>query len=385
VLQLRVSPVRSYWSFFGFVLLLALLQLTALSATVSAKTLLVENDPAKQQTTVQQVPAPIANPAATPDQVEIKQEPIDQPPPSSVSPSSISPSGATDGSQKPASPDADESDEAPQAGGIEPKKISSGPTLVFDVATGEVLSEKNAGENWYPASLTKLMTAYVVFEKLRAGQMKPEQQLTVSKLAARQPASRVGTPAGSTISTDLALQALLVYSANDMAYVLAENASGSIAGFSKEMNVAAQKLGMTASYFVNPNGLYDPRHITTARDLGLLARALLTEFPQYQHYYSIEHVDIGRRRMFNRNMLLRMMDEADGMKTGFVCDSGFNLVATAKRGDRRLVAVVLGTKSGAQFWPKTCWSRALPHQLCRRRKRFPTSRIRSMGCRDPLT
>jgi D-alanyl-D-alanine carboxypeptidase len=128
--------------------------------------------------------------------------------------------------------------------------------------------------------------------------------------------------------------------------VLAENASGTIANFATDMNAAAKSLGMNSSYFVNPNGLYDPRQIITARDLGLLAKAMLAEFPEYQSYYGLEHVDIGRRRLFNRNMLIRMMEEADGMKTGFVCDSGFNLVATAKRGERRLVVVVLGTKSG---------------------------------------
>jgi D-alanyl-D-alanine carboxypeptidase len=313
-------------------MLLVFAQLVVTSAAVSAQTLLVQNDAAKQETTVQQqTPAQAAQPNQI-DQIELKQEPTGVPAPGATIPQE--------------GPSAAEAPDTSDVGGIDPKKISAGPTLVFDAATGEVLSEKRAGENWYPASLTKLMTAYVVFKKIRSGQMKLDQQLSVSKLAARQPASRVGTAAGSTVTTDLALQALLVYSANDMAYVLAENASGSVARFAKDMNAAAQAIGMTSSYFVNPNGLYDPRQIITARDLGLLARALLTEFPEYNHYYGAESVDIGRRRLFNRNILIRLMEEADGMKTGFVCDSGFNLVATAKRGERRLVAVVLGAKSG---------------------------------------
>jgi D-alanyl-D-alanine carboxypeptidase len=292
---------------------------------------------ASAQTVTQPAPAE----AAKPDQVEIKKEPLAKQPGTEAAVTPAVPKAPAQGGVTES-----DGDETPEVGGVDPKSIFAGPTLLFDAATGEVLSEKRAGENWYPASLTKLMTAYVVFKKIREGTMKLDQQLSVSKLAARQPASRVGIAAGSTVTTEIALKSLIVYSANDMAYVLAENASGSVAGFSNDMNTAARALGMTSSYFVNPNGLYDPRQITTARDFGLLATALLTEFPEYGSYYGLENVDIGRRRLFNRNMLIRLMPEADGMKTGFVCDSGFNLVATAKRGDRRLVAVILGAKSG---------------------------------------
>jgi D-alanyl-D-alanine carboxypeptidase len=263
-------------------------------------------------------------------------------------------SGAKTAPTKPSESKADEAQAEPGEqgedlalfGGIDPKEVFSGPTLVFDAKTGEVLSEKRAGESWYPASTTKLLTAYIVFEKIRSGQMTMDQKLTVTKLAARQPASRIGLPWGDTISTDLALQALLVYSANDMAYVLAENASGSAARFAVEMNATAQKLGMTASHFVNPNGLHDPRQFTTARDMGLLARAIIQEFPEHARFFAQPHVAIGRRKLPNRNMLIRVMKEADGMKTGFVCDSGYNLVASATRDGRHLVTVVFGTKSG---------------------------------------
>jgi D-alanyl-D-alanine carboxypeptidase len=138
----------------------------------------------------------------------------------------------------------------------------------------------------------------------------------------------------------------LVYSANDMAYVLAEAASGNYVRFADEMNGVAKTLGLSASHFVNPNGLFDPRHITSARDIGVLAAIIVNEFPQYAHYFSQDYLAVGKRRLANRNSLIRIMPEADGMKTGFVCNSGYNLVASATRNGRKLIAVVMGAKSG---------------------------------------
>ena len=223
---------------------------------------------------------------------------------------------------------------------------ASGPSLLFDPATGEVLSQDRAGEPWYPASLTKLMTAYVVFQKIKAGQLTREQKVPVSELAHLQPPSKIGVPAGKTVGVNFALQALLIHSANDMAYVLAEAASGSIAAFSAEMNAQARKLGMTGSHFVNPNGLFDHRHISTARDIAILASALLRDFPEHTHYYSQRSLAVGQRKLSNRNALLRQMPEADGMKTGFVCSSGFNLVATATKDGHKLAAVIFGANNG---------------------------------------
>jgi D-alanyl-D-alanine carboxypeptidase len=220
--------------------------------------------------------------------------------------------------------------------------VLAGPSLLFDAATGEVVSQDRAGEPWYPASLTKLMTAYVVFEKLRHGEMKPDQKLTVSTLASSQPASKVGMKPGSSLTVDLALQMLLVYSANDMAYVLAEGASGSYQNFVKLMNDEARRLGMTATHYANPNGLFDARQVTSARDIGVLASALLRDFPEHAHYFSQPAVSLGKRQLSNRNALLRRMKTADGMKTGFVCNSGFNLVASASDKGRKLIAVILG-------------------------------------------
>jgi hypothetical protein len=138
----------------------------------------------------------------------------------------------------------------------------------------------------------------------------------------------------------------LVYSANDMAYVLAEAADGSWQAFVDEMNRTAKDLGLTGTHFANPNGLFDPRHISTARDIALLAQTILSEFPEHSHYFSQAYVKVGKRRLANRNSLIRQMPEADGMKTGFVCDSGFNLVASATHKGRKLVAVVFGAQSG---------------------------------------
>jgi D-alanyl-D-alanine carboxypeptidase len=223
---------------------------------------------------------------------------------------------------------------------------AGGPVLLFDALTGEVLSQERAGEPWYPASLTKLMTAYIVFQKIRDGQLRLDQQVLVSSVASGQEPSKIGVPSGRTVSVDFALQALLIYSANDMAYVLAEAASGTHERFAQEMNAVAKNLGLSATHFVNPNGLFDPRQVTSARDIGVLAAILVNEFPQHSGYFSQDYVSVGKRRLANRNSLIRIMPEADGMKTGFVCNSGYNLVASATRNGRKLIAVVMGAKSG---------------------------------------
>jgi D-alanyl-D-alanine carboxypeptidase len=223
-----------------------------------------------------------------------------------------------------------------------------GPSILIDARTGDVLAEDRAGEPWYPASLTKLMTGYIVFHKMRTGKLSPQQQIIVSERAAKQEPSKIGIPAGKTVSVDFALQAMLVYSANDMAYVLAEAASGSIENFAVEMNETARRLGLSATHFVNPNGLFDPRQITSARDMSVLAALIIAEFPEHQNYFIQQHVAVGKRKLANRNSLVRTWVEADGMKTGFVCNSGFNLVASATRDGRRLIAVVMGMRNSQQ-------------------------------------
>lgn len=220
--------------------------------------------------------------------------------------------------------------------------FAAGPSLLFDATSGKVLSQERAGEPWYPASLTKMMTAYVIFKKLRSGTLKLDQDIAVSAVAAAQEPSKIGIPAGGKIKLDLALQSMLVYSANDMAYALAEAGSGSVQAFVVEMNEAARAMGLGATHFVNPNGLFDPRQLSSARDIAVIVQSLIRDFPEHQHYFSQPFVAIGKRKLMNRNSLIRVMPEADGMKTGFVCNSGFNLVASASRNGRRLVSVVLG-------------------------------------------
>lgn len=216
---------------------------------------------------------------------------------------------------------------------------------MFDPKTAEVISQERAGEPWYPASLTKLMTGYIVFKQLRSGALRLDQRIPVSFTASLQQPSKLGIKAGNTVSVDIALQAMLVYSANDMAVVLAEASAGSVPQFAAKMNETARALGMTGSHFVNPNGLFDARQVTTARDLGLLVSAVVGEFPEHAHYFSQANVAVGKRRLRNRNSLLRQMPDADGMKTGFVCNSGFNLAASATRDGRKLAAIVLGAPS----------------------------------------
>ncbi|MGH6873867.1 MAG: D-alanyl-D-alanine carboxypeptidase family protein, partial [Aestuariivirgaceae bacterium] len=223
---------------------------------------------------------------------------------------------------------------------------AAGPSLLFEPATGRVIAQDHAGMAWHPASLTKLMTAYLTFQALREGRLKLDQQIPVSSIAAIQPASKIGIGAGGKVSVDFALQALLVHSANDMAVVLAEAAGGNLASFIVQMNKAAKLIGMSGTRFLNPNGLHDPNHYSTARDIGLLAARIDQEFPEHRHYFDQDYVAVGRHKLRNHNALIRLMPEVDGMKTGFVCAAGYNLVASATISNRRLMAVVLGASNG---------------------------------------
>jgi D-alanyl-D-alanine carboxypeptidase len=224
----------------------------------------------------------------------------------------------------------------------------AGPTLVFDANTGNVLHAEQALAPWFPASLTKLMTAYLVFGAIRDGRLNPGTKMICSAEAHSQPPSKLGLPIGGTISVDLALKLLIVKSANDIAVMFAEAVSGSVEDFVAEMNATALKLGMTGTHFVNPHGLPGPGQVTTARDIGLLARALLRDFPEHAGLFSLERVKVGKSTLRSHNKLLGQFAGADGMKTGYICASGYNVVASATRGERRVIAVVLGGRSGKE-------------------------------------
>src|SRR5712691_4731252 len=219
--------------------------------------------------------------------------------------------------------------------------------LLVEVDTGKVLHAENATYPWYPASVTKLMTAYVTLQAVKSRKLTLDTLLTVSSRAAAQQPSKMGFKPGTTVTVDNALKMLLVKSANDIAVVLAEGVAGSIENFADQMNWNARRLGMTQSSFVNPNGLPADDQISSARDLAILARALIREMPEYDYYWHLPGIRMGKMVQRNYNTLIGRYPGADGMKTGFICASGFNLVASATRDGKRLIAVVLGAPSSA--------------------------------------
>lgn len=227
------------------------------------------------------------------------------------------------------------------------KSAIAGPALVFDNKSDQILYAEDADQLWHPASLTKLMTSYLVFEALKANKITMESKLVNSAYARKQPPSKIGLPLGATISVKLAIEILIVKSANDVAVMFAEKVGGDTKTFVKSMNSTASRLGMKDTQFHNPHGLPHPGQVTTARDMAMLAKALIRDFPEHNHLFSKGSVKIGKRRLRSHNDLLRTYAGADGMKTGFICDSGFNVVASATRNGRRLIAVVLGSKSTA--------------------------------------
>lgn len=224
---------------------------------------------------------------------------------------------------------------------------AAGPAVLFEAGSGKILYAEDANRLWYPASLTKMLTAYIAFEEIRDGKISLKEHLICSPRANRQPPSKIGLPVGGQMTVKLGLEALIVKSANDVAVMIAEKVSGSVEEFAKRMNKTAKRLGMTKSRFFNPHGLPDGRQVTTARDMALLAQAIIRDFPQHAGLFTQTHVRIGKRKLRSHNDLLRTYKGTDGMKTGFVCASGFNVVASATRNNRRLVAVVLGAKSSA--------------------------------------
>ena len=228
------------------------------------------------------------------------------------------------------------------------RPAAAGPYVVIDADSGRVLAHSEAGQPWYPASITKLMTTFVAFRAMREGRVKPDTLLTVSDNAVAQDPTKMGFPTGTQVSVDNALKMLLVKSANDIAVVLAEGIGGSVTEFVGEMNRTAAELGMTATHYNNPNGLPDEGQITSARDMAILARAIYREFPEQEMMFRIPAIKFGRRIITNHNRLIDHFVGAAGMKTGFICASGFNIVASAKRGNKRLIAVVLGGYSGAR-------------------------------------
>lgn len=224
----------------------------------------------------------------------------------------------------------------------------NGPNITVDVGSGRVLSAHRAFDAWYPASTTKMMTAYVVFQAVERGQVTMQSPVTISANAAAQPPSKAGLAVGQVLTVETALRVLMVKSANDIAVALAESVAGSEAAFITQMNEAARALGMSRTSFTNPHGLPSRGQVTTAYDLALLTIGLLREYPQRRDFYSMGAVTLGNNNWTNSNILLQRYRGAIGFKTGYICDSGFNLVAGAQRSGRTLITVTLGARSGLE-------------------------------------
>jgi D-alanyl-D-alanine carboxypeptidase len=214
--------------------------------------------------------------------------------------------------------------------------------LVADIDSGKIIYSENADDLNYPASLTKIMTLYLAFNALEQGRLRLDQNLIVSKTAANARPVKIGLPAGSKITVENAIKAVAVYSANDMAIVLSENLTGDEGDFASMMTRVASEIGLKNTNFSNASGLSDDEHISTAKDMALLAIAVKKHYPQYWHFFSVPYFNYNGKSFRNGNGLLGSYEGCDGMKTGFTNRSRYSLIATARQNEKHLVSVVLG-------------------------------------------
>ena len=224
-------------------------------------------------------------------------------------------------------------------------EIAAKSYILMDYNSSKIIAQKNADMPVAPASITKVMTAFVVFSELEEGNIKLDDLVTVSKKAWKTPGSRMFINVNSKVSVEDLLQGMIIQSGNDASVALAEHIAGSEDTFAALMNQHAQELGMKNTHFVNSTGLPDKTHKTTARDLAILARALIKRFPQYYKWYSTKDFTYNKIKQSNRNTLLWRDKSVDGMKTGHTEEAGYCLLASAKRNNMRLISVVLGTSS----------------------------------------
>ncbi len=222
------------------------------------------------------------------------------------------------------------------------------PMLLVDMQSGEVLYNDEGGKPWHPASLTKLMTAYVAFAAVAQGRISLDTPIKISKKAWNQAPSKSGLAVGSSITLKDALYILVVKSANDIAVAVAEAVSGSSDKFVGEMNAMAKAMGLSATHYVNPHGLHADEQVTSARDLAVLTLYIWRDYPQYLPMFGTEMVTMGKAKLETNNGLLEHFQGTNGMKTGFVCSSGLNIVATVNRNGRQLLGVVLGGSSARE-------------------------------------
>jgi len=219
------------------------------------------------------------------------------------------------------------------------------PYIIIDADSGAVMQESKADVPWYPASLTKLMTLYVTFEQLSKKKLSLASEMTASLKASQQPNKKLGLEKGEVISVEKAIYALSTISANDAAVALAEHIAGSEKKFARLMNKTAKAVGMQDTVFRNASGLPDAKQQTTARDMAILAQAIIKNYPQYYHVFANRALTHKGEELLSHNAFLYQYQGAEGFKTGYTCGSGYNLVASAKQGDVRLISVVLGAET----------------------------------------
>ena len=226
--------------------------------------------------------------------------------------------------------------------------VSAIPMLLIDAKTLQVLYAEDAGQPWHPASLTKLMTAYVTFAALKDGRVTLETPVTISQHAWNQAPAKSGLEIGGSVTLKDALYVMLVKSANDMAMAIAETVGGNEKAFVAQMNKMSADMGLTATHYDNPNGLKSPGQISTARDLAMLALYIQRDYPQYMPIFQTQAVQLGAHKLETSNEMLEHFAGMTGMKTGYICQSGLNIVASVERDGRDLIAVVLGGSSARE-------------------------------------
>lgn len=230
---------------------------------------------------------------------------------------------------------------------LAPASAGASPLLLVDASSGDILVAQEATRSWHPASLTKLMTAHLALMAVASGRVTMNTSIVLSERAVAQAPSKLGVPPGTSFRLEDALRVMMVKSANDVAFAIAEGIGGSEASFVAMMNAEARRLGMSGTRFANANGLHDDRQVTNARDMAVLMLAVLGYHSGYADLLRTPSITVNGRLLKNTNKLIGGYAALEATKTGYVCASGFNVAASAVRGNRRVVAVVLGSPSAA--------------------------------------
>lgn len=228
-----------------------------------------------------------------------------------------------------------------------PVKAAPFASIVVDATTGRTLQQYRADQNRYPASLTKLMTVYIMLEEIAAGRLKPDTPIYMSRNASKQPPSKLGLKRGHRLPARIAMQALIVKSANDVATAVAEHISGSEAKFARRMTKTARRIGLYDTHFINASGLYHWRQQTTARDMAKLAKALLKRFPHFESMWQTTSFRYDGTTYTTHNHVLRRLEGAMGMKTGYIRASGYNIATAVQRDGKRIIIVVIGGRTAS--------------------------------------